>query len=299
MDVLIEQKALKTGNILNLLMAVCGVLIFFISNSKAVLIDGLFSLIQFVSTVIAIKISKDISTSKVTQYPHGQYSKETLYVLFRSLLILSLLVTSTFSAVNTISTFIENPNSVPEIHIGSIMINGILMTILCLGLSALYKHCNKKIGYCSDVLKAEAMGANLDGLISLGTAISFLMFQNIPILKPLLPISDALLMLIISVSFAIQPIQLLINQINVLSYKRLNHKSERNLAKIIKNKFEYITIHDIFISKLGKFTEIFITVSLEGNFSISELDDIRKNIKNVINSEIKNNYIIIIFSNNI
>ena len=297
MDLLIEQKALKTGNILNFLMAVFGIILFMFSNSKAVLIDGLFSLIQFFSTVIAIKVSKDISTSKINQYPLGQYSKETLYVLFRSLLIILLIVTSVFSAINTISVFLKNPNMVPEIHIGSVMINGLLMTFLCLSLSMIYKCSNKKISNCSDVLKAEAMGANLDGIISLGTAFSFLMFKTIPFLKPLLPISDAILMLVLSAFFAVQPIQLLINQINVLSYKRLNHKSEKNLELVIKNQFKYIKIHDIFISKLGKYTEIFITLSLDGKFSIDELDNLRIEIKKIIDSKIKNNHIIIIFSN--
>ena len=296
MDLLIEQKALKIGNILNFFMAVCGIIVFILSNSKAVLLDGLFSFIQFLSTVIAIKISKDISTSKINQYPHGQYSKETLYVLFRTLLILLLLITSVFSATSTISLFIKDPSLVPQIQIESIMVNGIVMTILCLALSALYKYNNKKIGNCSDVLKAEAMGANLDGLISLGTALSFLLFKTIPFLKPLLPISDALLMLILSAFFAIQPIQILVNQINVLSYKRLHHKSEDKLAKIIKKEFEFVEIHDVFISRLGKFTEIFITLSLEGKFSISELDSLRMKIKELIKSQIKNNHIIIIFS---
>ena len=81
MDLLIEQKALKIGNILNFLMAVSGVVVFILSNSKAVLIDGLFSFIQFISTIVAVKISKDLSTSSLKQYPLGQYSKETLYVL--------------------------------------------------------------------------------------------------------------------------------------------------------------------------------------------------------------------------
>ena len=56
MDLLIEQKALKIGNILNFLMAVSGVVVFILSNSKAVLIDGLFSFIQFISTIVAVKI---------------------------------------------------------------------------------------------------------------------------------------------------------------------------------------------------------------------------------------------------
>lgn len=297
MDLLIEQKALKIGNILNLTMAVSGVLVFMLSNSKAVLIDGLFSFIQFISTIIAVKISKDLSTSSIKQYPLGQYSKETLYVLFRSILIIILLVTSVFSGFNTITTFFNNPDLIPDIHLGFVFANGIIMTVLCFGLSILYKIYNKKIGNCSDVLKAESIGANLDGVISAGTAIAFVLFKTIPFLKPLLPISDAILLLLLSGFFAIQPIKLLINQINILSYKRLNHKSEKNLLFSLKYELPYLKIHDIFISKLGKFTEIYITLSLDGKFSIDELDDLRTKIKKIVNSQIKNTQVLIMFSN--
>lgn len=297
MDLLIEQKALKIGNVLNLLMAVSGIIVFVFSNSKAVLIDGLFSLIQFISTLVAVKISKDLAMSRINQYPLGQYSKETLYVLFRSILIIVLLVTSVFSGINTITTFFNDPNLIPEIHLGFIIINGIVMTVLCFGLSILYKIYNKKIGNCSDVLKAEAMGANLDGIISAGTAIAFVFFNTIPILKPLLPISDAILVLLLSGFFAIQPIQLLINQTKILSYKRVDHKSEKNLILSLKSTFPFLIIHDLFISKLGKFTEVYITLSLEGKFSIDELDDLRKKIKKIVNSKMRNTQVLIMFSN--
>ncbi len=297
MDLLVEQKALKIGNILNFTMAISGVIVFMFSNSKAVLIDGLFSFIQFVSTVVAVRISKGLSTSSIKQYPLGPYSKETLYVLFRSILIIILLITSIISGIDTILLFLDDPQLVPQIHIGAIIINGVIMTVLCFGLSILYKFFNKKIGNCSDVLKAEAMGANLDGIISAGTAISFLLFKTVPFLKPLLPISDAILLLLLSGFFAIQPIQLLRKQINILSYKRLHHKSEEKLRKSLMEKLPYLKIHDLFISRLGKFTEIYITLGLNGNFTVNELDVIRIKIMKIINKQIKNTQILITFTN--
>ncbi len=297
MDLLIEQRALRIGNIFNLVMSIAGIVMFVFSNSKTVLIDGLFSFIQFVSTIIAIKISKDLSKSKIKQYPLGQYSKETLYVLFRSILIIVLLVASIFSGVDTIASFLKDQTLIPEINLNFIMVNGIIMTISCFMLFVIYKIYNRKIGNCSDVLRAEAIGATLDCLISAGTAIAFVLFKTIPFLTPLLPISDAILVLLLSGFFAIQPIQLLINQINILSYKRLHHKSEKSLATSIKYHLSYLKIHDIFISKLGKFTEVYLTVSLDGNFSIDELDKIRLQIREIINSKIRNTHILITFSN--
>lgn len=297
MDLSIEQKALRQGNILNFAMAIGGIVLFIFSNSKAVLIDGLFSFIQFIATMIAVKISRDLETTSKKKYPLGQYSKETLYVLFKSILIIVLLVSSIFSSIDSITTFIYDPSLIPDVNLTLIMINGALMTILCLSLSLIYKHYNKKIGNCSEVLRSEAMGANLDGIISFGTAIAFILFKVIPFLKPLFPISDAILVLILTGVFAIQPVQLLINQINILTYKRIHYKSEQELTSLIKLNIPELEIHDLFISKLGKFTEIYITLSLDGKFSIDELDNLRKEIKKILRSKIRNTQTFITFSN--
>lgn len=297
MDLLIEQKALKIGNTLNFIMAVSGIIIFIFSNSKAVLIDGMFSLIQFISTIIALKISRDLSKSSIKQYPLGQYSKETLYVLFKSLLIIILLFWSIFSGIDTIKTFLYDSNLIPQVNLTAVLINSLIMTFFCFSLSFIYKLFNKKIGNCSDVLKSEAIGASLDSIISAGTGLAFILFKNVPFLKPLFPISDAILVLLLATFFAIQPIQLLINQINILTYKRIHHKSEKELTLSIKDKFPYLKIHDIFISRLGKFTEIYITLSMCGKFSIDELDELRFQIKEIINSKIKNTQTLIMFSN--
>ena len=48
---------------------------------------------------------------------------------------------------------------------------------------------------------------------------------------------------------------------------------------LIEHNYPEIRIYDIFISKLGKFTEIYITLSLNGRFSIDELDEIRQELK--------------------
>lgn len=297
MNLSIEQKALKRGNILNLIMAFVGIILFIFSKSKAVLIDGLFSFIQFISVMIAIKISKDIETSSRKQYPLGQYSKETLYVLFKSILIIILLVSSIFSSIMTISTFISDPSLIPEVNLNLIITNGALMTLLCFALYLIYKHYNKKIENCSEVLKSEAIGANIDAILSLGASVAFILFNVIPFLKPLFPISDAIIVIILTIFFAYQPIQLLRNQISILTYKRIHYKSEQELMSLIEHNYPEIKIYDIFISKLGKFTEIYITLSLSGRFSIDELDEIRHELKKIVNSRITNTQIFITFSN--
>ena len=73
--------------------------------------------------------------------------------------------------------------------------------------------CLKKNENCSEVLKSEAIGASIDAILSLGASIAFILFNVIPFLKPLFPISDAIIVIILTIFFAYQPIQLLTQRI--------------------------------------------------------------------------------------
>ena len=53
----IERRSLHVGKWGNLLMGVAGVVASFLSNSDALLVDGLYSGVNFVSAIIAAKIA--------------------------------------------------------------------------------------------------------------------------------------------------------------------------------------------------------------------------------------------------
>jgi predicted Co/Zn/Cd cation transporter (cation efflux family) len=56
---IIENKALRVGVIVNLIMTFAGWITFYFSNSEAILLDGNFYLISAIATIIAIIISNN------------------------------------------------------------------------------------------------------------------------------------------------------------------------------------------------------------------------------------------------
>ncbi len=57
----IERQSLEIGKWGNLLMAVAGVLAAFLSRSDALLVDGLYSGVNFVSAIVAAGISARVA----------------------------------------------------------------------------------------------------------------------------------------------------------------------------------------------------------------------------------------------
>ena len=60
----IELKSLIVSSVVNGIMAVAGIVVFCITNLQALFLDGVFSLIAFISTIMAIVFSKTSKRKK-------------------------------------------------------------------------------------------------------------------------------------------------------------------------------------------------------------------------------------------
>lgn len=78
-----EQRALKVGKWANLAMAIAGVAAAWLSNSQALLVDGLFSMVGFLSAIVAIRISGNTRLGADDTRPMGYAVEESIYQTFR------------------------------------------------------------------------------------------------------------------------------------------------------------------------------------------------------------------------
>ena len=69
----IERRSLEIGKWGNLVMAVAGVAAAFLSNSDALLVDGLYSGVNFVSAIVAAQISLVIVKPADRRYPFDHF----------------------------------------------------------------------------------------------------------------------------------------------------------------------------------------------------------------------------------
>ena len=207
-DRLIERRSLKIGVYASALMAVAGVCVHLISGSYALLLDGLYSAVMVGSGLVAARISRNVVRPPDRAYPYGYDGQEALYVLFRSLLLMGVL---TFAAISALSTIIDYAYGelISSVRLGPVAWYSIAMVATCWGLAWRHHHDWCRTGRHSQILLTEAKAARLDGLISGMTGLALL---GAPLLKGtvlsvLIPVTDSLLVLVVSLVVLREPLQ--------------------------------------------------------------------------------------------
>ena len=207
-DRLIERRSLKIGVYASALMAVAGVCVHLISGSYALLLDGLYSAVMVGSGLVAARISRNVVRPPDRAYPYGYDGQEALYVLFRSLLLMGVL---SFAAISALSTIIDYAYGelISSVRLGPVAWYSIAMVATCWGLAWRHHHDWCRTGRHSQILLTEAKAARLDGLISGMTGLALL---GAPLLKGtvlsvLIPVTDSLLVLVVSLVVLHEPLQ--------------------------------------------------------------------------------------------
>ena len=207
-DRLIERRSLKIGVYASALMAVAGVCVHLISGSYALLLDGLYSAVMVGSGLVAARISRNVVRPPDRAYPYGYDGQEALYVLFRSLLLMGVL---SFAAISAFSTIIDYAYGelISSVRLGPVAWYSIAMVATCWGLAWRHHHDWCRTGRHSQILRTEAKAARLDGLISGMTGLALL---GAPLLKGtvlsvLIPVTDSLLVLVVSLVVLREPLQ--------------------------------------------------------------------------------------------
>jgi len=205
---LIEQRSLRIGVGASAVMAVAGLSVHVLSGSYALLLDGLYSAVMVGSGLVAARISRNVVRPPDRAYPYGYDGQEALYVLFRSLVLIGVL---TFAAAAGLGTVIDYAKGQPiaEVNLGPVALYSIAMVVICWGLAWCHYRDWRRTGAQSQLLLTEARAAKVDGLISGLTGLALL---GAPLLRGtalqvLTPITDSLLVLVVSAAVLREPLQ--------------------------------------------------------------------------------------------
>lgn len=192
----LESSALKVGMIGNLAMGAAGVLASVLSNSQALLVDGLFSLVGFFAAIVATKVSRQSSAAPDETRPFGYAADEAVFTTFRSLSLLGLVAFAFVNACTKIASYAGGVTP-PPVRFEIVGIYTVVICLICFGLWFTHQRAWKKSGKKSDILQLEARAAAFDGAIT-GTAgagfVLIYFLQNGP-LAVIAPIGDAIIVI--------------------------------------------------------------------------------------------------------
>ncbi|CYV51967.1 Co/Zn/Cd cation transporter [Streptococcus suis] len=176
---IIERKSLTVSSVMNGLYGLAGIAVYIMTDLNALLLDGAFSLIAFISSLVAVYISKN-SHRKTETFPQGLYFLEPLYAIMKSLATLLLLV---FAVLETSATafayFVHGIGH--QMTTGPVLPYTITMFFVCMGLYLYNRHMSTKVNHLSTIILAEAKGNLVDGLISGAIGIAILLLYLVPI----------------------------------------------------------------------------------------------------------------------
>ena len=137
-DQLIEQQSMYISKWANLFMGGSGILAAWLSNSEAILLDGLYSGIGFISAVFANRIGESVNKPADRHRPFGYDADESIYITFRSLSLLGLILFGFFSASMNIIEYARGGH-VSELVFSPIIIYFHLICATCVGLAILHR----------------------------------------------------------------------------------------------------------------------------------------------------------------
>ncbi|WP_170755417.1 cation transporter [Ruegeria lacuscaerulensis] len=195
-DIAVEHRAMDLTRWANLGMGLAGALAAWASNSQALLIDGLFSLIGYISAVFAMRISQTAHLGPDRLRPFGHASDEALYATFRSLALIGLVVFGVFQAVLGIADYVLG-GDVEEVRLLPVAIYAVIVTVACFWLAYVHKRAWIRTGKQSDMLKLEATASIYDGVITLFAGVALLSTPLLAdtIFEPLTPVMDSIVVL--------------------------------------------------------------------------------------------------------
>jgi predicted Co/Zn/Cd cation transporter (cation efflux family) len=210
----IERRSLTLGKWGNLLMAVSGVAAAFLSRSDALLVDGLYSGVNFLSAIVAARITLAVARPADRRYPFGYDAFEALYVKYRSMVLIGIMAFAVFGALGKIVTYATG-GDVPELVFGPILVYSVVMVALCLGLAMWHHHNWKQSGRQSEILCTESRAAVVDAVISAGAGGGLLSAALLrgTVLGFLVPVADAIVVLVMCAFIGRQPIQMFLGSL--------------------------------------------------------------------------------------
>jgi len=206
-NALSEQHSLALGLWVSLAIAVLGLVSYVLSGSEAVLLDGLYAGVMAVTSLVAARVGANVVRPPDRGWPFGYEGQEAVYVLLRSLLLLGILSFAGLNAARDLLAWWQG-DSPEAIATGPVGWYGLLGGLSCGALAWAQHRSWVSGGRCSELLRTESRAALLDTAITGGTGAVLVAapLLNSTALAPLVPVADAVLVLVLSLVVAGEPL---------------------------------------------------------------------------------------------
>ena len=136
-----EKKALIWGVGINAFSAVLGFVFYGLTKSQSLLLDSLVSFILVLSTVISLFVTNNAHKDESEEFPLGRWAIENLFLVFRAILMLLIIVYTITEAAITMTHFFQG-TLVDDVNISivSMVTYAALMVGSCIFINIIYSY---------------------------------------------------------------------------------------------------------------------------------------------------------------
>ena len=284
-----ERRSLHSYMVTMLGMAILGFAVYGITRVSATQFDGVLSLINAAAAFIAARLAETATRPADVDNPYGRLALENLYALFRSLMILGVVIVAVVTnAVKVIDYALTRTGVEPEFGLAAVYTA--VVALVCFAIEWNHKRHHRSVGNASALLRVEASAARMGGLISAGICASLLLVavlpEGTPITSPtfnIKEIADSVIVLILCAVVVGEPIRDIRLEFARLSGRRadpaLDEAVRAAIAAVAEEnggEFDHgLRLVDACAISRGKSVEIDLRVSYEGEMDLAEHDRIR------------------------
>lgn len=279
-------------------MAAAGLLVYALSGSYAMLLDGLYSAVMVGSDLIAALISTNVIRPPDRSYPYGYDGQKALYVLFRSLVLLGMLSSAAMAAIGRLIGYL-NGRAPEAIHLEALAWYSISMVILCWWLAWLY-HRDWQVGGTSQLLLNESRSARVDGLISGLSELALVLspLLNTTPLKALTPISDMLVVIVICALVIKEPLQAFMKALSQAAGAAADSQTLQLTHQALKELLKDLScwLLEVTVMKVGRMTFAVVYQNPTKPMAGGSVDLIRQQVDErcrlILNSDVRSEVIL-------
>jgi len=269
----LELSILRISSVLTVAYAIVGVAIAIICDSMTLMVDALYSVVDVVVSVLAIFIVRKLHEPPNKFYHYGYAKYEPFMTAVDGLLIMAICAGSIVASIQDI----VHPDPVNFVEL--IIWYSFVSIFICIGFGWYMRVSGNRIG--SEVLKADSELWIIEGLISAGVCVAFAVsdVMSHTVWSRYAEFVDPVMCIILSLGLLYEPLQIVWDSFRDLVDARPDDETLGTIEETlggISDKYRLTGIAWMKTRKAGR--KVFLTVCYrtDGQRSIKELDEIRK-----------------------
>ena len=279
MDV-VEKRGLLISVGGSLLVGIAGLIFSVVTESQAILLDGLFNLTYFMVGLFTLKVAKLVQQGDDEYFPAGYLFFEPLINGIKGMLILGISVMALWDAGRALFS------GGRSISAGFAVVYGLIATLVCWGVALVLK--KRSADSNSPLLKIDAAGWIVNAAISTATLIAFvsIVLLEKSAFTAVVPYMDPLLVVLVGAITLHVPVRMAWSALMELVNRSPSPEIRVSVQDAVKQTLADVPKQELQVRVLqpGRTRLVFVHVILapDAAFTVEMMDDLRDQLQRVL-----------------